>query len=436
MRAIWVTLLLGLYAQVSAAPVQLENVRIWAAPDNTRIVFDVSGPVEHRIEKLQDPQRIVVDIQNTQLNAALPQPAASDKYIYQLRSGAQGQNDLRMVLDIKQDVEVNSFLLPPNQRYGHRLVVDLSGPGGRQEQQTVSVNKTPAGTRDVVIAIDAGHGGDDPGARGPGGAREKDLVLQIARQLAEMVNREHGMRALLVREGDYFIPLRKRIAKARENKADLFISIHADAFKDSRVGGASVYILSERGASSEAARWLAERENASDLIGGVSLDVKDDTLASVLLDLSQTASLEMSIDVADRVLAALQNLGNIHKRKIQSAGFAVLKSPDIPSILVETAYISNPVEEKKLRDANYQQQMAVAILQGLRGYFLEHAPEGTMLAAVSRRKHIITRGDTLSAIAAQYHVSMQKLRDHNGLKSDQVQVGQVLSIPEIGRAHV
>lgn len=426
------TLLLGFAVQAWAAPIQVENIRIWAAPDNTRIVFDVSGPVDHRIEKLQDPRRIVVDIQNTGLNTTLPQPAAADKYIYQLRSAVQNQSDLRLVFDIKQDVEVNSFLLPPNQGYGHRLVVDLSETGGRQEPQTISVIKTPAGTRDVLVAIDAGHGGDDPGARGPGGAREKDLVLQIAKQLAEMINQERGMRALLVREGDYFMPLRKRMEKARQNKADLFISIHADAFRDHGVSGASVYTLSERGASSEAARLLAERENASDLIGGVRLDVEDDTLASVLLDLSQTASLEMSIDVADRVLASLKNLGDIHKRQVQSAGFAVLKSPDIPSILVETAYISNPVEEKKLRDAGYQQRMADSILQGLRGYFHEHAPEGTLLAALARHKHVISRGDTLSAIAAQYHVSMQKLREHNGLKSDQVHIGQVLSIPSEG----
>jgi len=425
-------LLLGLSVQVGAATVQLENIRIWAAPDNTRIVFDVSGPVEHRIEKLQDPRRIVVNILNAGLKTTLPQPAAGDNYLYQLRSGIQKQNDLRMVLDIKQDAKVNSFLLPPNQGYGHRLVIDLSEAGGRQVLQTVTVNKTLSGTRDVVIAIDAGHGGDDPGARGPGGSREKDLVLQIARQLAAMVNRERGMRALLVREGDYFMPLRKRMEKARQNKADLFISIHADAFRNPGVRGASVYILSGRGASSEAARLLAERENASDLIGGVSLDVEDDTLASVLLDLSQTASLEMSIDVADRVLGSLKNLGNIHKRRVQSAGFAVLKSPDIPSILVETAYISNPAEEKKLRDPGYQQRMAGAILQGLRGYFIEHAPDGTMLATVARRKHVISRGDTLSAIAAQYHVSMQKLREHNGLKSDQVRIGQVLTIPGEG----
>src|SRR3972149_125735 len=219
MRILSMTLLLlGLSVQVGAATVQLENIRIWAAPDNTRIVFDVSGPVEHRIEKLQDPRRIVVNILNAGLKTTLPQPAAGDNYLYQLRSGIQKQNDLRMVLDIKQDAKVNSFLLPPNQGYGHRLVIDLSEAGGRQVLQTVTVNKTLSGTRDVVIAIDAGHGGDDPGARGPGGSREKDLVLQIARQLAAMVNRERGMRAVLGREGDYFIPLRKRMGKERQNK--------------------------------------------------------------------------------------------------------------------------------------------------------------------------------------------------------------------------
>lgn len=240
------------------------------------------------------------------------------------------------------------------------------------------------------------------------------------------------MRAVLIREGDYFISLRERMENARKAKADLFISIHADAFRDARVGGSSVYILSERGASSEAARRLAEHENASDLIGGVSLDMEDDVLASVLLDLSQTASLEMSIDVAERVLAGLKSLGKVHKRQVQSAGFAVLKSPDIPSILVETAYISNPREEKKLRDSAYQKQLTGAIMQGLRSYFAEHAPAGTLLASLERRKHIIARGDTLSTIAQQYRVSMQKLRDHNGLKSDLIQVGQVLSIPGEG----
>lgn len=422
----------GLAAGVKAESARLENVRIWAAPDNTRIVFDVSAPVEHRIATLEDPKRVVIDIPRLRLNTSLPAAATEDQFVYQLRSGQQGLNDLRVVLDIKQTVAINSFLLPPNQHYGHRLVVDLSGTGKTPSLATTTLPDTPAGSRDVVIAIDAGHGGDDPGARGPGGAWEKNLVLQISRKLAERINREQGMRAVLVREGDYFLPLRRRIERAREHKSDLFVSIHADAFRDSRVRGASVYVLSERGASSEAARWLAERENASDLVGGVSLDVQDETLASVLLDLSQTASLEMSIDVAERVLGSLKNMGNIRKRQVQSAGFAVLKAPDIPSILIETAYISNPEEEKKLRDPAYQQQLANAILQGLRGYFQTHAPEGTLLAAQAKRKYIIVRGDTLSTVAERYRVSTRRLREYNGLDTDLVQVGQVLSIPVDG----
>lgn len=431
MRKILVIALILLSSQVWGEPVQLQNVRIWAAPDNTRIVFDVTGPVEHRLEMLSDPYRAVIDISNARLLKAPAQPAASDHYLQMIRSGMRNQNDLRVVLDLKQKVASNSFLLPPNQHYGHRLVIDLYTPEDQSKIQAVSVNPVPEQFRDVVIAIDAGHGGEDPGARGPSGVYEKDIVLQISRQLADMVNQQKGMRAVLIREGDYFLPLRKRIEKARANKADLFISIHADAFKDPRVAGSSVYILSERGASSEAARWLAEQENASDLIGGVSLDVEDNVLASVLLDLSQTASLEASIDVADRVLTKLKRLGKVHKRKVQSAGFAVLKSPDIPSLLIETAYISNPSEEKNLRSNNYRSELAGAILDGLQGYFSEYAPEGTLLAARSTvRKHVIARGDTLSTIAQHYRISMKKLRDHNGLKSDMIKVGQVLTIPD------
>jgi N-acetylmuramoyl-L-alanine amidase len=413
-----------------ANPVELENVRIWAAPDNTRIVFDVSSRVEHKLEKLSDPHRVVLDIRNARLKKGPAQPVAADKYLREVRSAMQNPDDLRVVLDLKQDAHVKSFLLPPNQQYGHRLVIDLYHPEEESAAHGASINRTPGALRDVVIAIDPGHGGEDPGARGPSGMYEKEIVLQISKRLAELINRERGMRAVLTREGDYFLPLRKRMHIARQNKADLFISIHADAFRDPRVSGSSVYILSQRGASSEAARWLAERENASDLIGGVNLDVRNDNmLASVLLDLSQTASLEMSIDVADRVLAGLKSVGKVHKRQVQSAGFAVLKSPDVPSILVETAYISNPEEERKLRDHSYQTRLAGAILQGLRNYFNEYAPEGTLLAKNVTRKHVIARGDTLSAIAQQYRISMQRLREHNNLKSDVIRVGQVLSIP-------
>ena len=430
MRILLFTVLIFSSLAASAGPASLENIRIWAAPDKTRIVFDVSEPVSHRLEILDNPQRVVIDISNARLEKSPTQPRAEDKYLKKVRSGMRNRNDLRIVLDLKQQSEANSFLLPPNQHYGHRLVIDLSGEHGSAPVKNTINETTPDQLRDVIVAIDAGHGGEDPGARGPSGTFEKDIVLRIAKLLADRINRERGMRAVLVREGDYFLPLRKRIEHARKHRADLFISIHADAFKDPRVSGSSVYILSQRGASSEAARWLAEQENASDLVGGVSLAVDDQLLASVLLDLSQTASLEASIDVADRVLTGLKQVGKVHKRSVQAAGFAVLKSPDIPSILVETAYISNPAEEKKLRSSEYQERLADAILDGVRGYFREFPPDGTLLASDPRiRKHIISRGDTLSAIAEHYRVSMQSLRIHNNLKSDVIKVGQVLNIP-------
>ena len=409
----------------------MQNVRIWAAPDNTRVVFDVSGPVEHKLELLSNPHRLVVDIDNAKISQTMSQPVSTDKYLKNIRSAEKGESGLRVVFDLKKNIEMRSFLLQPNRQYGHRLVVDLYDENNKKGGSQVITQADNKRSKDVVIAIDAGHGGDDPGAMGPHGLREKDVTLKIAKNLAKLINQEYGMKAVLIREGDYFLRLRNRIKKAREHKADLFVSIHADAFKDPRVKGSSVYILSNRGASSEAARWLAERENASDLVGGVSLDDKDDVLVSVLLDLSQTASLEASIGVADRVLSGLKQLGKTHKKYVQSAGFAVLKSPDIPSILVEMAYISNPDEEKKLKDARYQTKLAKALLSGLKGYFRDYAPEGTLLASVATRKHIIARGDTLSGIAQRYRVSMNTLRDSNRLKGDMIRVGQVLNIPTI-----
>ncbi len=413
----------------------MQNVRIWAAPDNTRVVFDVSGPVEHSLELLAEPSRLVVDIRNAKISQAvrlaISQPISADNYLKNIRSAERGISDLRVVFDLKKNIEMRSFLLQPNRQYGHRLVVDLYDENNQKGAIQVITQADNKRSKDIVIAIDAGHGGDDPGATGPHGVREKDVTLKIARNLANLINQEYGMKAVLIREGDYFLSLRKRIGKARRNKADLLVSIHADAFKDPRVRGSSVYILSNRGASSEAAKWLAERENAADLIGGVSLDDKDDVLASVLLDLSQTASLEDSIGVADRVLGGLKKLGKTHKKHVQSAGFAVLKSPDIPSILVEMAYISNPEEERKLKGKTYQTKLAKAMLSGLKGYFRDHAPEGTLLASVANRKYVIERGDTLSGIAQRYKVSMNTLRDSNRLKSDRIRVGQVLTIPTI-----
>jgi N-acetylmuramoyl-L-alanine amidase len=289
--------------------------------------------------------------------------------------------ELRIVVDLSHAIRAKSFLAEPNAHYGYRLVIDLGGAAGTNTPVKVAHARPDA--RDLVIAIDAGHGGEDPGAIGKNGTREKDVVLAIARALAQQVNGEPGMKAVLTRDGDYFVPLRDRMRRARAQQADLFVSIHADSIRDRSVDGSSVYILSQRGATDEASRWLAERENASDLIGGVSLDDKGDVLASVLLDLSQSASLTASQAAAEHVLHQLNQVGEIRKPQVQQARFMVLKSPDIPSMLVETAYISNPQEEQRLRGAAHQAKLAGAIHQGLRAYFYSDPPSGTRIAELA-----------------------------------------------------
>lgn len=423
MRFIAAFCLWALGAVAGAEPVRLENVRMWNAPDNTRVVFDVTSPVRHEIELLSDPFRVVVDLRDARLTGRLTQPVAQDRFLKKIRAGKH-QGFLRMVLELKKHATPRSFQLPPNSRYGHRLVIDI-GAAAAPAPPPADIAQ-PVLFRDVVIAIDAGHGGEDPGAVGPKGTYEKTVVLQIAKRLAALINKERGMRAVLVREGDYYLSLRKRIDLARRRKADLFVSIHADAFRNPKARGSSVYVLSRRGASSEHARWLAERENTADLVGGVSLDDKDNLLASVLLDLSQTASLEASIEAAEKVLRGMKKVGRVHKPGVESAAFAVLKSPDIPSILVETAFISNPAEEKQLRSPAHQRKIARAVFAGIRNYFVLRAPEGALLAA---RKHTIARGDTLSAIARRYGVSLQRLRVLNRLADDEIRTGQVLAIP-------
>ncbi len=364
--------------------VRLKNIRVWAAPDNTRVVIDLTSPANHKLQILSKPDRVVIDLQNTKALAQLPQPELRNGYVHDLRRG-QHKGFLRIVLDLTMQAKAKSFLLPPNELYGHRLVVDVYNE--EQQQQLAAKEKARVSDeRDIVVAVDAGHGGEDPGAIGPGGTHEKTVVLQIAKRLVDAINRERGIRAVLTRTGDYYLPLRKRIELARRHKADLFISIHADAFTNHKVRGSSVYVLSNRGASSEHARWLAERENASDLVGGVSLDDKDSLLASVLLDLSQTASLEASIDVAEEVLAGLKKVGKVHKPGVESAAFAVLKSPDIPSLLLEAAFISNPQEEKNLKSSAYQRKLAQAVATGVKRYFEDNAPDGTLLAA---RKQVV-----------------------------------------------
>lgn len=376
-------LLLDARLALVAGKTEIVDFRLSYTGESTRLVFDLNGPVEHSVFTLSRPERVVIDIQNVNLRTELPVRPERIPVIGGIRNAPRDGDNLRVVLDLNEVARPKSFLLPPDGNTGYRLVIDLvgNGDGAPQSAQPVAKRLPEAGPlRDVVIAIDAGHGGKDPGAVGKRGTYEKNVVLAIARELAQQINRQRGMKAVLIRDGDYYMGLRDRIIKARAQRADLFVSIHADAYKNTEARGSSIYALSLRGASSEAAAWLANRENASDLIGGVSLDDKDDLVASVLLDLSQTATIQSSLDVGDEILQELEQHGTLHRETVQQAGFMVLKSPDIPSILVETAFISNPDEERKLSNRQYQSKMAQAILNGIKRYFQRKAPPGTLLA--------------------------------------------------------
>ena len=428
---VFLLLLVGAVAQ-AVAGVVINGVRLWAAPDNTRLVFDTSKTATHQVFTLHDPERLVLDIPSAKFTRSAKAKLPKGGVIQGIRSAIRDKNTLRIVVDLDQPVKVKSFVLKPNAQYSHRLVLDL-------EPRQASAKK-PAGTvrtagyaapRQRVIAIDAGHGGDDPGARGRRGTREKDVVLSISRKLATLINRQPGMRAVLTRDGDYFLPLRKRMQKARAANAELFISIHADAFHKRSARGSSVFVLSRRGASSEMARWLAVRENASDLVGGVSLDDKDPVLKEVLLDLAQTATRQSSVAAANAVFREMKRLGKTHNGKVQKAGFMVLKSPDIPSMLVETAFISNPTEEKRLRSPRHQQKIALAILKGVQAYFkASPLPEGLRMASGQPDgEHKVKRGETLGGIAARYGVSLERLRAANHIKGNRLLVGKVLKVP-------
>lgn len=461
-------LLLLLVSTPSQAATKVEQVRLASAADTTRVVFHLSAPSTYKLFSLPNPNRVVIDIADARFATTLAGVDFTGSAVKTLRTGPRDGGALRVVLEVNGKPKPKSFILQPSEGQGYRLVVDLESPGVVNVAQVApsplpvpaavpvidatpnvaaaapsvaiappveKIVSAPADSaneplRDLVIAIDAGHGGVDPGAIGPRGTREKDVVLAISRQLESLIRAEPGMRPVMVRDGDYFVRLRDRVNKARDGKADLLISIHADAVHERSAKGSSVYVLSSRGASSEAARWLAEKENASDLVGGVSLDDKDGVLKSVLLDLSQTASIEASLTAGGRVLRYLKDVNQLHRHRVEQAGFAVLKAPDIPSMLVETAFISNPDEERKLGSAAHQRQLALAILNGVKDYFRTHAPPGTKLALWnSSRQHVVARGDTLSGIADRYGISIAQLRVSNKISGDRLMVGGVLRIP-------
>ncbi|KIH85542.1 N-acetylmuramoyl-L-alanine amidase [Pseudomonas batumici] len=454
-----VGLLLATLAVDALAATQVKSVRLWRAPDNTRLVFDLSGPVQHSVFTLTSPDRLVIDINGATLGGPMNVPTANTP-ITSVRAAQRTPTDLRVVVDLKKAVTPKSFTLAPNAQYGNRLVVDLFDNAAdaapppaptpavatvpavpvTPAEPAIKLPPAPAGKRDIIVVIDAGHGGEDPGASGSRGQHEKDVVLAIARELQRQVGGMKGYRAELTRTGDYFIPLRGRTEIARKKGADLFVSIHADAAPSAQAFGASVFALSDRGATSETARWLADSENRSDLIGGagnVSLDDKDKMLAGVLLDLSMTASLTSSLNVGQKVLSNIGRVTPLHKQRVEQAGFMVLKSPDIPSILVETGFISNSNEASKLASSNHQQALARSISAGIRQFFQQNPPPGTYIAwlrdsgkiAQGPRDHRVAPGETLAMIAVRYQVSPATLRSANNLSSDELKVGQTLTIP-------
>ncbi|MGP8290461.1 N-acetylmuramoyl-L-alanine amidase [Vreelandella zhanjiangensis] len=473
--------LIALMAGISSVQAaNVESMRLWAAPDHARLVFDLSGLTSANVFALDNPERLVIDLDESVLNTDASTLPLEGSAIDAVRTGTRDGGGLRVVLELNREVEPRHFVLPPNDQYGHRLVVDLEYPGesavenpidpieamirdqemlaqqsnaqaqaqvpGSQvapEAPAAPVEVQPAQPhpqRDIIIAVDPGHGGEDPGAIGPAGTREKDVVLNIARRLASDINNTPGFKAVLTRDSDYYIGLRQRTQLAREQKADFFVSVHADAFNSPRPEGSSVYALSQRGATSETAQWLADSENRADLIGGVdgslSLRDKDQVLRGVLLDLTMTATLNDSLSIGGQVLEQLGRINRLHKSRVEQAGFMVLKSPDIPSLLIEVGFISNPAEERRLRDPVHQQGLATAIFSGLRAHFERNPPPTSLLAwqrdnqrRPTGNEYRIQSGDTLSSIAVRHGVPVNQLRQANDLSGDVIRVGQVLRIP-------
>ena len=426
----------------------INDVRMWSAPDSSRVVFDVSKQIKHRLFVLHNPERVVVDLFDTKFYKPLEKIDLANSLISNVRQATRNKKNVRIVFDMKSRVQPKSFSLVPNKQYGNRLVIDLFEKQlTKKSVKTISSRGKLNRLREVVIAIDAGHGGEDPGALGKGGTYEKKVVLDIAKRLEKMVEKEYGMRPVMIRKSDYFVSLNQRKKLARKYKADMFISIHADSFKNRKVKGASVFALSSKGASSEAARILAQNENAADIIGGVDFDENDSLLTSVLMDLTQTGTLETSMSLGNSVFKEIKNVTPMHKNQVERARFVVLQSLGIPSILIETGFISNRQEEKKLGSWRYQQSVAKSILKGVKKFFKDQSPPGTFFAkrnnerddvklrpslASSKKSSVdytIKRGDSLSVIASKNNITLAQLRKTNPRIKNKVRIGQVIRLP-------
>lgn len=425
---------------------QIENIRVWPAPNETRVVVDLADTPDFSYFSLTRPDRLVIDLKQSSLATSLPKPVKGSDILTKIRkSSPPAKSTYRLVFELKDAAKPHIFALAPGGEYGHRLVVDLPHPdkvdknkpdlSAAEKKRRETVAALPFGTDDIVVAIDAGHGGNDPGAVGPTRKFEKYVTLAIAKQTAARINAVPGMRAVLTRTGDYFVDLNRRSEIARQHKAHLLVSIHADGFHKPQPRGASVWVLSRRRANSEIGRWIERHEEQSNLLGGGSLlaqNNEDEYLSRAVLDLQFSNSQKEGYNVATRVLKELGKVTKLHKSSPEHASLAVLKSPDIPSLLIETGFISNPQEERLLFQRDHQRRLADAVYHGIRNYFERFPPDGTLFAARKNGvKHTVTAGQSLSLIANKYQSSVAAIKSANGLSSNTLRVGQVLSIPNV-----
>jgi N-acetylmuramoyl-L-alanine amidase len=433
-NAILVSFLLMAFSTTSFAKNTIEGLRIWPSPSTTRLVFDFSEAPKYTYFTLKNPQRLVIDIENTPKNFDFSDVVNESKLVKKVRySTAKNPQSVRVVIELSKNIEKNIFALLPTAPYGDRLVVDLNDPNSGAPQ--IVLNSKSTTDRDIIIVIDAGHGGEDPGSIGRGGSYEKNITLGIAKRLESLINKEKGMKPMMTRTGDYYILPNKRPQIARKHKADMFVSIHADAFTTPQPSGASVWVLSMKRANTELGRWLERTERHSELLGGAAEIIQDTAneryLAQALLDMSMDHSLTTSYDVSRDMIKHLGKVTKLHNKIPQAASLAVLTSPDIPSILVETGFISNPKDEKNLNWSKYRQKIAQSIFNGLKQHFKGSPPDGSLWAKwkQEKRTHRVRSGESLSLLAQRYNVQISTLKKANNLNTDVVRIGQVLTIP-------
>ena len=443
-----------LLASFAVSAANVEELRLWRAPDHTRLVFDLSGEVEYKLFTLSNPARVVIDIEGSTLDGDFSRLDFNESPISGMRSAIRDGDTLRMVIDLATEVEPRSFTLAPNSEQGNRLVVDLydQSPSSSAPRSTnsVSSNSTTAPRRDerrnIIVAISAGHGGEDPGGIGyDGKLREKNITLKIARALFDRLESMPGYTPIMIRDGDYYVELQRRSEIAREQRADLFVAVHTDWYRTSRANGLTIYALSGDRADRENSRRVAQKENNADLLGGVGGDLDlsswDDDVALTLVSLQMAWSMEQSLIAGTRVLESLDGVTRLRRDKVQQASLEVLKSPDIPSMLIETGYLTNPDEARRLNTSAFQQKLARGIAQGVLNYFYDAPPEGTLVAWQKSNgivpmggTYMVKRGDSLSVIAQRYNVSLAELKSVNSISSNTIHVGQELTIPGAGAA--